>query len=245
MYLLIPYPCLARYQENKDESDTDPASRMCSVIGERVGAFLEEKCSWSGWNNIWMGKEAWHGVCLRNYKHLRERRTELGIIGGNWKVGRARLGSPDTDLRFCPVSVWQGARVKILHIILEPSRRGKNLLLFYTYLELLGSCCNCGIWWGCELWQLQWVEENRMWLRNVCVMQWKGLDDPLEIGERIIRVTKGLLLLPWLNGADTYSKGNTAPPGDVQCKPVQNHTVHSNCESQAAVWSPNFLAVKA
>ena len=51
--------------------------------------------------------------------------------------------------------------------------RKENLLLFCTCLELLGSYCNCRIRWGGELRQLQQVEKNRMWLRNVCVIQWK------------------------------------------------------------------------
>lgn len=43
----------------------------------------------------------------------------------------------------------------------------KKLLVFDRCLELLGSCLNVGIWWGCELWLSQWVEENKAWLRNI------------------------------------------------------------------------------
>lgn len=69
---------------------------------------------------------------------------------------RKAFVSPETDLGFCPVCDRQLfralARRKFIHIIIEPSRRGKNLLLFYMYLELLESCAtvehdqdvNCG-----------------------------------------------------------------------------------------------------
>lgn len=65
--------------EDKDQLDADSASSMYSLVGEMVVDFHEAdegKCNQSRWNNIWSGKEAWHGVCLRNYKHLCELRRE-------------------------------------------------------------------------------------------------------------------------------------------------------------------------
>lgn len=69
--------------KNKDKLGTDPAH---SPVWEKLADFYqadEGKYNWSRRDNIFSGKEAWHGVlCF----HPCECKTELGIIGS--KLGR-------------------------------------------------------------------------------------------------------------------------------------------------------------